>query len=291
MKILDMHIHAAGTEPKPEALLAKMEAAGVQGGCIFSCCPYEFQDVDYESISFEERIAELQGWTDGYRDRLFPVLWIHPYEKDIEKNIYKAIDQGVMAFKIICNNFYVYEDKPMRLLSAIAETGKPVFFHSGILWDRGVSAKYNRPINWEPLMEIKKLRFSMGHCSWPWYDECLALYGKLWYQSKVREDASEMFFDLTPGTPPAYRRDLFTKMFSMGIDVQHNILYGSDAFTDGYNGGGGVSGWLQRDARIFDSLGVPQGVREKIYGENLLRFLGLTTQKDNSADIWQLEIE
>lgn len=289
MKIFDMHIHAAGTEPKPEALLAKMEATGVQGGCIFSCCPYEFEDVDYESSSFEERLAELQGWTDGYRDRLFPVMWIHPYEKDIEKNIYKAIDQGVMAFKIICNNFYVYEDASMHLLSSIAEAGKPVFFHSGILWDRGISAKYNRPINWEPLMTIKNLRFSMAHCSWPWYDECIAVYGKLKYQSKVREDASEMFLDLAPGTPPAYRRDLFTKLFSLGM--HNNILYGSDSFADEYNGGHHVEHWLQRDQKIFDDLGVPEAVQAKVYSENLMRFLGLTTQKNDSEDIWQLEIE
>ncbi len=62
----------------------------------------------------------------------------------------------------------------------------------------------------------------MGHCSWPWYDECIALYGKF-LNALEKDGAPEMFFDLTPGTPVIYRRDLLTKLFTVGYDVPDNI--------------------------------------------------------------------
>ena len=59
----------------------------------------------------------------------------------------------------------------------------------------------------------------MGHCSWPWYDECIAVYGKFLNGVANDQDAPEMFFDLTPGTPRIYREDLLTKLFTVGDGV------------------------------------------------------------------------
>ena len=72
MKIFDMHIHARGTKPNPEALLKNMEKAGVYGGCVFSNRPIESRE--HGGTPFEERLAEVLAWTKGYEDRLFPVL-------------------------------------------------------------------------------------------------------------------------------------------------------------------------------------------------------------------------
>ena len=81
MKIFDMHIHAGGTKPTPELLLKNMEETGIYGGCIFSNLP-ERSDPKSGS-SFDERLNEVLGWTKGYEDRLFPIIWIHPYEENI----------------------------------------------------------------------------------------------------------------------------------------------------------------------------------------------------------------
>lgn len=293
MEIFDMHIHAWDTEPDPDDILCKMEKAGVYGGCIFSNMP-DCYDLS-RGTSFEKRLDEIIEWTDGYKGRLFPVLWIHPYEKKVMKKIYKAIDAGVSAFKIICNNFYVYEPKVLKLLSAIAETGKPVFFHTGILWDGAVSSSYNRPINFESLIHIKNLRFSLGHCSWPWHDECIALYGKFLNGLLYNEDSSEMFFDITPGTPPVYRKDLLTKLFTIGYDVPHNILFGTDSSADDYNKDNWVVNWIKRDNEIYEYLNLKEEILNKLYHDNLLRFLGLV-EKDfthrspspDSAEFWEV---
>lgn len=265
MQIWDMHIHNFGGKPDPAALLEKMEKAGVFGGCVFSDWP--------QNGDFDTRLEAVLKWTEGYPDRLFPIMWIHPYEPDVFENIHKAVKRGICGFKMICTDYDVYEETPMALLKEIAALGKPVFFHSGILWDGEVSSNHNRPLNWEALLKIKGLRFSMGHCSWPWIDECIAMYGK--FLNAGGENNAEMFFDITPGTPEIYRRELLTKLFTVGYDVGDNILFGTDASADSYRKEW-CTKWLRIDGAIMDDLGVSREYRQKLYRDNLLRFLGKT---------------
>lgn len=260
-----MHIHNFGGTPDPKSLLDKMNKAGVFGGCVFSDWP--------QNADFDTRLKDVLAWTAGYPDRLFPVMWIHPYEENIFENIKKAVDSGIAAFKMICTDYYIYEDQPMQLLKEIAKLKKPVFFHSGILWDGEVSSNYNRPLNWESLLKIEGLRFSMGHCSWPWIDECIAMYGK--FMNANGKNNAEMFFDITPGTPEIYRRELVTKLFTIGYDVGDNIMFGTDASADSYRAEW-CSKWLAIDSKIMDELGVSLQNRQKLYHDNLMRFLGKT---------------
>lgn len=270
MKIIDMHIHAMNTLPDPHGLIARLEKARAFGACIFSNRPD--RDNADTGTDFDTRLNEVLNWTKGFEDRLFPVIWIHPYEDNIEENIKRAVASGICGFKMICTDFYVYEEKCLDVLRLIAKLGKPVFFHTGILWDGRVSSSYNRPLNWEALIEIEGLRFSMGHCSWPWIDECIALYGKFLNSLRVRKTA-EMFFDITPGTPEIYREELLTKLYTIGYDVGDNIMFGTDSYAHDYSNEWS-SKWLNTDRKILDKLGVSRENREKLYYKNFMRFLG-----------------
>lgn len=271
MEIFDMHVHARNTAAEPERLLREMGQAGITGGCIFSNRPKEF-DAD-EGTDFETRLREVLAWTKGYEHRLFPVLWIHPDEENIKENIRVAVENGVMAFKVICADFYVGDNKSMDMLSEIAKHQKPVIFHSGILWDGKRSSNYNRPANWEALLELDGLRFSLGHCSWPWIDECIAMYGKF-LNALSRGKTTEMFFDLTPGTPEIYREELFRKLFTIGYDVPNNIMYGTDCRTNRYQHEWAAK-WLQIDRKLLDQFQIPGSMRRRIFRDNLFRFLGI----------------
>ena len=178
MKIIDMHMHthANGIVVQPERLISDLNKAGIFGAAAFSVspgCP-PFKNIG----TIEDRTTDILRLCKGYPDRLYPVLFIHPDEENVIDEVKKASDRGIVAYKMICNTYYVGDQKSMDLLNVIASLDKPVIFHSGILWDGNVSSKYNKPINWEALLDIPNLRFSMGHCSWPWIDECIALYGK-----------------------------------------------------------------------------------------------------------------
>ncbi len=271
MRIFDAHIHIWDKEDKSKELLDKMSEISVCGGCLFSPPPFE-NGLDF-ALDFDERLETVLSWTKKYPDRLFPVLWIHPDEENIERKINISAQKGIMAYKIICNNFHVYEEKSIKILKQISSLNKPVFFHSGILWDGGNSSSYNRPLDWECLINIKNLRFSMGHCSWPWYDECIALYGK--FLNAYRQgECSEMFFDLTPGTPEIYREDLMSKLFGVGYDVPKNIFFGTDASANDYRMEW-ADKWIHKDNFIYDELGINSDIKEDIYHNNLLRFLGV----------------
>jgi len=275
MKIFDFHLHSKPSATNPQKLISELEVAGIFGGNVFSTRPKEANMG--EGFSFAERISELHLWTDGYDGRLFPVLWIHPDEKHIKEKIRTACREGVRAFKVICNNFYPYEKKCLRMLSEIAAEEKPVIFHSGILWDSGASSKYNRPANFESLILIDGLRFSLGHCSWPWVDECIALYGKF-LNGLTTGRSAEMFFDITPGTPKIYREELITKLFTVGYDVPNNIVFGTDNRADNYNSAW-CKMWLDIDNAIYDKIGVTEEIKEKIYRDNFMRFLGISEKK------------
>lgn len=274
MVILDAHIHAYGTPACPKNLIKEMDKAGIYGSCVFSNCPVE-NDVE-AGTCFEDRLNEVLSWQKGFEDRIFPVLWIHPFEDNVLEKVKIAVDKGICAFKMICNNYFVSNEKSIALLKEIAKYDKPVFFHSGILWDNNVSSEYNRPINWECLINIKGLRFSMGHCSWPWIDECIALYGKFMFLAG-QNNGAEMYFDLTPGTPEIYRKELLTKLYTVGYDVGDNVMFGTDSTAHAYKHEWPKK-WLEIDKKILFELGVSKENLEKMYSKNLMRFLGKDCQ-------------
>ena len=285
MKIYDMHIHLGYAEQTAD-MIERMTEAGVYGGCVFSTPPKEAKDICWKD--FDDRLNEVLELSAPYKDRLFPILWIHPYEEDIMKKIDIAVEKGIDGFKIICNDFYVYDKKCLEILQKIADLGKPVFFHSGILWDGNVSSEYNRPLNWEALLEIKGLRFSMGHCSWPWYDECLALYGKFLHTS-LHSETSEMFLDLTPGTPVVYREDLFKKLFLTGYNIEGNIMFGTDCTAEDYSSDMAKK-WLRIDGELMDKFEVTESDRENIYHNNLMYFLG-KTKREKIAKVFRAKFK
>ena len=267
MKIFDGHLHAMNQNKPACDLLAAMGEADISGGCIFSHCPAEYDP--QSGTSYEERIAEVKAWTEGYEDRLFPVLWIHPHEKDIIEKVRDAAGRGISAFKMICNNFYVGDEDCLQVCREIAVLNKPIFFHSGILWDGKVSSCYNRPMNWEAILPIEGLRFSLAHCSWPWIDECIALYGKFSHAAH----AAQMFLDTTPGTPYIYREELLTKLYKIGYDVSQRVFFGTDSAAHAYDPTY-VRSWLELDGSVLDRLEVSSADRENMYRNNLMRFLG-----------------
>lgn len=290
MKRFDMHIHCGAARVNPEKLLQQMESCGIYGGVVLSHYPKESKPDGFDAETRMNQVLEL---CRDYPDRLFPVLWIHPHEPDALAVAEEAVRRGIMGFKMICDNYYVSEPDSMALVRKIAELGKPIIFHSGILWFGGDSSKYNRPLNWECLVDIKGLRFSLGHCSWPWIDECIALYGKF-LNAYTEGMGAEMFFDTTPGTPAIYRKELLTKLYTVGYDVADNVFFGTDCSAENYNAAW-AGKWMATDGAILQELGADDEIFQKMYHGNLLRFLGLkprdfvhTSPVCDDAHSWQM---
>ncbi len=276
--ILDGHIHVNRQDVDTEELNKRLSKAGIDGGLLISLRPQSFTQQARSYPNTIERLDNLIQWTYG-NENLFPFFWIDPLEDDALSQVDMAVERGVMGFKVICNNFYPYDPIAMKVFKRIADVGKPILFHSGILWDGMPSGIYNRPSNFETLLMIDGLKFTLAHVSWPWYDENIAVYGKFLNAYSKRPDLSvEMFIDVTPGTPQIYREEVLTKLFTIGYDIDDNIIFGTDCNTNEYNVNW-AKDWILRDNSIYDKLEISCETRKKIYSENLLRFVGVIDKK------------
>ncbi|MFC1452124.1 amidohydrolase family protein [Verrucomicrobiota bacterium] len=270
--ILDGHIHIRGGSEDPGLLARRFGEAGVEGGSIISLPPSSFRGFG-EPLTNQERLDNLLSWCRA-GSHLYPFYWIDPLENDAAEQVDVAVAGGVRGFKVICNRFPPGHEKAMPVYRSIARAGKPMLFHSGILWDGAPSSPFNRPAGFEALLEVDGLRFCLAHISWPWCDECLAVYGKFLNAFTRRSGLSvEMFIDVTPGTPPIYRREALTKLYTIGYDVESNVIFGSDSCANDY-GTAWVREWIERDTAILGELGVSGESVELLMSGNLLRFVG-----------------
>ena len=290
--MIDMHIHLMeAAEPDPGRLLKSMHNSGITEGFIISPPPADFTrtdsnapqnkfanrldmilqwcnsgdrpaDRELDRVSDRESIqlseCDQNGALTGSSDRessshvLHPVMWIDPHEPEVDKQIQKAQDHGIAGFKIICTQAPPEHPAVIKVAEQIAELNLPIIFHSGILWDGHNSSQYNRPAGFEALIRIPKLRFSMAHASWPWIDECLAVYGKFNQLKHTQPNASsELFIDLTPGTPKIYREELIRKLLTIGYPIEDNILFGTDNMANNYNTTW-AQDWLQTDQKLIE---------------------------------------
>ncbi len=282
MYILDSHIHSGlrgafnvTVDEMREKYFADLKAAGIAGSQVMS--------VDREranGASAEDRLAQLMEFCDGY-DNLFPFFWLDPEEEGFMEQIDMAVKAGVDGFKIIASRFYPSDEYCMAACKRIAELGKPVLFHTGICWDGLPSADHMRPCQYECMLDVPNLRFAVAHISWPWTDECVALYGKMNNAKLQRPDLScEMFIDTTPGTPRVYRREALQRLFCSDYQVKYNVMFGSDCSIEGYHVDW-TKDWLSIDLPLIREFNPDDAddVIEHVYAKNFLRFIGKSDEK------------
>ena len=275
--LLDGHIHITSLEGSLSAFRTQLTRAGMDGALLISLPPPPAGRKP-DGVPADRRIAQVLEFTEG-RPNMFPFLWIDPMDDEVFGQIDEAVRRGIAGFKVICHNHYPGDDRAMKVFRRVAAKGKPILFHSGILWDGQPSSRYNRPAEFEALLDVEGLRFSLAHIGWPWCDELIAVYGKFLNAYSRRPDLGvEMFVDVTPGTPEIYRHEVLTKLFGVGYDVEDNVVFGSDCSTAPYNERW-TRDWIARDRAIYQEIGVPESAQEKIFCGNLLRFVGLSRKE------------
>lgn len=277
--IFDGHIHIGDGPVDRQELVSKMRSAGIDGGILISLPPGTFFRQNSalwgdNTRSGRDRLDNLLAWTSS-NSALFPFYWIDPLEKDGLDQVQAAVDSGVAGFKVICGRHYPGEPAALEVFKAIAKAGKPILFHSGILWDGEFSSRYNRPAEFEALIGIEGLKFALAHISWPWCDECIAVYGKFKNACSRRTDLSmQMYIDMTPGTPPVYREEALSRLLLAGYDMKENLFFGTDCIANSYNPGWATE-WIERDNAIYKKLGLDQEALHNIYSGNLKAFVGI----------------
>jgi len=278
--ILDSHIHVHSSDARPaeeirRELKRSMAVSGVTGGVLLSSDPDEAG-----APCAKDRLMNVMALCEG-DEHLYPFYWVNPMNDNALEEVDAAVKAGIAGFKIICSGYYPSHDNCMEVYRRIAAHNKPLLFHSGILWDGKDSARYNRPGEFECMLDINNIKFALAHISWPWCDECLAVYGKFNNAYTVRPDLScEMFIDITPGTPRNYREQAFSNMLLGDYTMKYNLLFGTDCSANGYSTSW-TDEWLARDNSLYKKF-VPDDTAdfmEHVYSKNLLRFLGKNDEK------------
>ena len=272
----DMHIHVANHgkfgEPNPDELWREMREAGLSGGCLFSASCNRLAGNRPPIIPKpEDAMDNCIAWASG-SPTIYPFYYIDPGAPDALELVDMAVEKGFYGFKVIRSSARPCDERTIPVYAKIAASGKPLVFHSGILWDALPSSEYFRPVLFEGLLEVPGLRFALAHVSWPWHDECLAVFGKL-YNAPARRGTAvpKMFIDTTRGTPEIYRKEVLTKIAAFSWH-RGRIMFGTDCVVSHYN----VKNCRHAmgcDDAIFGELGLDAQATDRYYRGALQDFL------------------
>lgn len=277
--LIDAHVHITqNTRPDSKNYLAYMDRFGVDRTVLYAESPLFHEKSDAVKKAYNNaRLERLMQWCGGSDQRLLPVYYINPTETDAIAQVDRALDAGCIGFKVICQTFYPDDERAMPVYRHIADAGKSILFHSGILWAAGDCSRYNRPVEWECMTQVPNIKFALAHISWPWTDECIAVFGKFscmpyWDEHYANQ---KMYIDITPGTPACYRREVLKRLLDVNYDgTKERLLFGSDRFTGDIDAGTEEPGFV-RDRLLLEELGLSAREIDGILGGNALEFWGI----------------
>ena len=273
---IDIHVHAVGNESATE-IVKQMDEVGLDKICLYAPPPNTAAMGSARSMrGHSDWLAKVAAYAP---DRILPFAWIEPNLPDaVDAVTHAVVDLGFKGIKMIPNHWWPGDHDLFPVYERIAELNVPIVFHWGILYFHDDCSRYCRPVNYEPLLHIPQLRFALAHISWPWVDECLALFGRFRALTGGHfgdpNRIHQMWIDTCPGTPPAWRSEALRKAFSFAGDEY--LLWGSDSVGDGLAQHAGEV--LSGDRRILhQELGGSVETERRWMGENALRFLGIET--------------
>ena len=249
MRIWDCHCHCRGNETGDE-VLRYMDAAGLERITLFSAYPpqwsFEPGEGDWFGLDPSDASGRPGGSGIAYRredvrtsiehvakiqaaapDRIYAMLWAEPRAPGIVEEIeYAIVDKGLRGLKMIPDHWSAGDEMMYPIYEKMQELNKPIMFHSGILYGFGDSSRFCRPVLFEPLMHFPKLRFSLAHISWPWVDECIAVFGRFRAAKGHSGQPPQMWIDTCRGTPDNYREEALGK--AIPFCGMERLMFGVD---------------------------------------------------------------
>jgi len=263
--IIDAHVHLWGDATATD-VQAFRELSGVDRFVLFSRNPYD-PGVDQKMLV--ENLARLAA-TD---DSIIPFAWLDPRVDGAPDLVGQAVREwNIRGVKLIPNGWYPEDQRARAVYAAAAECGVPILFHSGILWLECDCSRYCRPAGYECMWDTPTVKFALAHIGWPWTDECTAVVQKF---SRLRPERDQAFIDLTPGTPPIYRRPALERC--LALVGAGRLMYGSDSVIPFDTP---PRRHWETDRELLIDLGASEADLDSVFSGNVLRFLATDPQPD-----------
>ena len=254
------HFGLYKSSPVPmEQVLAVMDHAGVDKSVLLA--------EDFSADMGQPLVSNQEIYTliDIAPDRFIGFASVDPRQTDaVNKLQYAFKELNLSGLKLNLSHLQMMpsDSRLGEILAMCQEYEKPVTFHSGFSWEPNSPSKYGRPILYEDIaINYPNLRFCLAHLGWPWVDETMMMVLKY---PNVYTDTATVYMD----SPINYYDQIFMKNMAPGW-LQNNladkIMYGSNHPRF-------------RQVRVregLESLPLRQDVKQKIMGENAIRFLGM----------------
>ena len=265
MRHNDLHIHCfrnCDGAVSAAAFLKAMDKNGVERAAVLS----EYGD---NLAAQKDNIIRTGKFIAEAPDRLYGLAWIEPRHKTPLAVLDWAVEKyRYRGFKMIPNRWYPCEERVLQYCRRMAGLGAPCLFHSGILYFKTISSRFCRPAYYEALLEVPRFRFALAHISWPWTDECLALFGQARAAKNGGYSTADMFIDITPGTPPDYRENALRHLLEFG--AEDYMIYGSDHTLSTL--GEYAPRAMKLEMALYRKMKMTAAARDKILCRNFERF-------------------
>jgi len=228
MQIWDCHCHLRGDETGAY-VLEQLDAAGITRVNLFSRYPGRGRGHE-DAVSRDEaretidQIASIQA---ADPQRIYGLIFANPRAEAMVEEIERGIvDLGLRGVKMIPDHWSPTDELVFPIYRKMQELGKPIQFHSGILYGMGDSSRFCRPVLYEALVNFPGLRFSLAHIGWPWVDECIAVFGRFRAASGHKTDDCQMWVDTCRGTPDGWREEALRK--AIPFCGMERLMFGVD---------------------------------------------------------------
>jgi len=197
-------------------------------------------------------------------DRLWALVTVDPRDPGAAGAVRGFADRPeVHGVKLIPHDWDPEDARDVY--AACEDAGLPILFHSGIFISGRCSDRC-RPARFEVVRDYPRLTVVLAHVGWPWVDEAIAVA----LMDRLRGEPSQIRLDLSPGTPPPYRKDTLHRALAvLGADP---LLFASDLFCPFDSARLGER--LDADRRLFEEAGATTDELAAIFGGNAATVFG-----------------
>lgn len=266
--LIDAHLHCTGREDT-DGVLRSLDEAGVDVGVLlapFLSDGYSLHDAQ----SLTRANAYTARLVRGHSDRLIGLAVVNPRLPGAVDETRHALDEhGLRGLKMVPSGWVPADDCAQAVLQVAGERGAPVLFHSGIFID-GRSSRYCRPVEFEAVRAVPRLKVTLAHLGWPWCDEANAV-GVIDLINGVPPDDSQFRFDISFGAPPPYRENVLR--LALGVLTPALLQFGSDCFLP--CPGREIAARIDTVRELFDRLDVARHDRDRIFAGTAAAWLGI----------------
>jgi predicted TIM-barrel fold metal-dependent hydrolase len=236
-------------------------------------CVEEYQRRGADAVVLIEPLRRCLAAIERLGDFVIPIAWID-MDSATTREIEECLDRGCRGIKFIDPDAPYGDERYWPLYEALQERGRTAVFHTGYFAPEFSAKPTPSRIEYMRAAQVDvvarhcpRLKILMAHFSNPWWEEG-------W---KIAWSNPNVYADLSGGTAIHRSMSMWAEMFAPdGVVHEESICklcFGTDV-TCFDEGDYPFDEYLARYELLFDRIGVPPSLRERVLRLNALELFG-----------------